>query len=75
MRERVFEAFVQVDGSLRRRNGGTGLGLAISARLAAAMGGRLSLESEVGRGSRFTLELPLRRCKTAEQSEAGIRHA
>jgi signal transduction histidine kinase len=53
----VFEAFVQADGSLRRRQGGTGLGLAISARLAEAMGGRLNLQSEPGRGSVFRLRL------------------
>ena len=56
----VFEAFVQVDGSLRRRKGGSGLGLAISARLAEAMGGRLSLSSEPGRGSIFELRLAVR---------------
>jgi two-component system chemotaxis sensor kinase CheA len=54
----VFEAFVQVDGSLRRRQGGTGLGLTISMRLAEAMGGRLEAESRVGEGSVFKLYLP-----------------
>ncbi len=75
MAERVFEAFVQVDGSLRRKQGGTGLGLAISSRLAEAMGGRLRLESEPGRGSVFTLELPHREgdVRFAEQSALQIR--
>jgi signal transduction histidine kinase len=59
MQSLVFEAFVQVDGSLRRRQGGTGLGLAISARLAGAMGGGLSLSSETGKGSVFRLRLPV----------------
>ena len=55
----VFEPFRQVDGSSKRKYGGTGLGLAISIRLARDMHGSLSLESEEGAGSTFTLKVPI----------------
>ncbi|MEM7767281.1 MAG: ATP-binding protein [Pseudomonadota bacterium] len=51
----VFEAFQQVDGTVTRSHGGSGLGLAITRQLATLMGGGLSVKSEVGRGSVFTL--------------------
>jgi two-component system sensor histidine kinase/response regulator len=55
----VFDAFSQADASVTRRFGGTGLGLAIARGMAELMGGRISLTSEVGRGSRFMLTVPV----------------
>ncbi len=57
--ERIFEDFVMLDPSYGRTDAGTGLGLAISRRLAEAMGGQISAESDVGKGSTFRLRLPM----------------
>jgi PAS domain S-box-containing protein len=58
-RERVFQPFVQVEAGLTRTHDGVGLGLAISRDLARGMGGDLTVESEEGHGSTFTLTVPL----------------
>jgi signal transduction histidine kinase/CheY-like chemotaxis protein len=56
---RIFEEFQQVDGSTRRRHGGAGLGLAISRRFVELHGGRIWVESQMGKGSTFYFSLPV----------------
>jgi signal transduction histidine kinase len=59
MRRLVFEEFRQVDGSSTRRYGGSGLGLSLAQRLARLLGGQIHVDSEIGEGSTFRVELPL----------------
>ncbi|WP_269930714.1 PAS domain-containing hybrid sensor histidine kinase/response regulator [Aminobacter sp. HY435] len=57
-RERIFEEFEQADGTSTRSHGGAGLGLAISKRLVTSMGGTISVNSTLARGSEFSFEIP-----------------
>lgn len=60
----IFEPFRQVDNAITRNNRGTGLGLSITKQIVEMMGGEIHLESEVGRGSTFTIILPLEEKET-----------
>jgi CheY-like chemotaxis protein len=60
MAERIFDPFTQGDGSTSRKHGGTGLGLAICKNLTTLLDGRIGVQSKVGEGSTFWLELPFR---------------
>ncbi|MEM1431405.1 MAG: ATP-binding protein [Pseudomonadota bacterium] len=73
--EEVFESFTQADAAIGGRFGGTGLGLSISRQLAEAMGGGLTVTSELGQGSRFVFELPLSKARDATRPVSPSRDA
>ena len=69
--EKLFKAFSQVDGSATRKSGGSGLGLSICANLVQLHGGRISISSEVGKGSIFWFTLPLYHQQPQEEIPTG----
>jgi len=75
VRERIFEAFFQADGTTKRRYGGTGLGLAISKQLVEIMGGQIGTYNNAPcPGATFWFELPLRR-QAAEREEPALAYS
>ncbi|MFO1086490.1 MAG: GAF domain-containing protein [Reyranellaceae bacterium] len=67
--KRIFDEFQQVDNTSTRKKGGTGLGLSISRRIVELHGGRITVESEVGKGSTFIISLPINAQSVKEAAE------
>jgi len=70
-RPRLFSAFEQAESGTTRKFGGTGLGLAISKRIVEAMGGQISIESELGKGAKFIFTVRFETCDAETVSAAG----
>ncbi|CUH52067.1 His Kinase A (phospho-acceptor) domain-containing protein [Shimia marina] len=73
--EKIFDRFTQVDSSSTRKAGGTGLGLSIAQGIAQKANGKITLESQLGSGSTFTLEIPTEIISSAEVKVHELRRA
>jgi signal transduction histidine kinase len=70
--EHIFEEFRQAEGSLAQRKGGTGLGLAIAKKIVEMHSGRIWVESELGKGSKFSFALPINVTAEAPRSQSPV---